>query len=208
MDDSQEDLREELRRARVRIAELEQLVNIDELVALGNRRALKQAFDSLRANWGNAGVTEKSASLALLDLVGLKDVNERLGYAEGDKVLVRFAQCLRRAFMIPPLGTPTVVTRLGGDEFVVLAAGAGRAETEVRLARLDDPDSLVPGETAGKNAAYTAAIVEFDSAETLDAIIARADQILIQQKRSRRAERRLVLGDGSGYTCANRRPVW
>jgi diguanylate cyclase (GGDEF)-like protein len=200
MDRSLEDLREELRRAQARIAELEQLVNVDELVALGNRRALREAFDRLRASWGDAGVREKPASLALLDLVGLKEVNERRGYAEGDKLLVRFAQCLRRVFMIPPLGTSTVVTRLGGDEFVVLAAGAGRAETEERLAHLYDslpPDLLAPGASVGERAAYTAAVVELDPAEPLDAIIARADRILVQRKRSRRAERRSVLRDGS-----------
>jgi diguanylate cyclase len=211
MDGSLEDLREELRRARARIAELEQLVNVDELVALGNRRALKEAFDRLRASWGNAGVREKLASLALLDLVGLKDVNERLGYAEGDKLLVGFAQCLRRVFMVPPLGTSTVVTRLGGDEFVVLVAGAGRAETEERLAPLDDSLTLdlpVPGDIAGERAAYTAAVVELDPAEPLDASIARADRILVQRKSSRRAERRLVLGDSTSWIGGNMRLVW
>jgi diguanylate cyclase (GGDEF)-like protein len=201
MDRSLEDLRQELRRARARIAELEQLVNVDELVALGNRRALREAFDRLRANWRNPGVREKSASLALLDLVGLKDVNERLGYAEGDKLLVGFAQCLHRVFMIPPLGTSTVVTRLGGDEFVVLAAGARRAEAEERLAHLHNsltPDLLVPGDSVGETAAYTAAVVELDPAEPLDAVIARADRILVQRKGSRRAERRLGLRDSSG----------
>jgi diguanylate cyclase (GGDEF)-like protein len=201
MDRSLEDLRQELRRARARIVELEQLVNVDELVALGNRRALREAFDRLRASWRNPGVREKSASLALLDLVGLKDVNERLGYTEGDKLLVGFAQCLRRVFMIPPLGTSTVVTRLGGDEFVVLAAGARGAETEERLAHLYKsltPDSLLPGDSVGERAAYTAAVVELDPAEPLDAVIARADRILVQRKSSRRAERRLGLRDSSG----------
>jgi GGDEF domain-containing protein len=98
--------------------------------------------------------------------------------------------------MIPPLGTSTIVTRLGGDEFVVLAAGAGRAETEERLVHLYDSltrDSLLRGGTPGERTAYTAAVVELDPAEPLDAIIARADRILVQRKSSRRAERRLVL---------------
>ena len=186
MDNSPEELREELRRARARIAELEQLANVDALVPLGNRRALKQAFDRITADSQNSPIF---ASLALIDLVGLKEVNERLGYAEGDKLLVCFAQCLHRVFMVPPLGAPTLVVRLGGDEFVVLAVEANASETEKRLTRLSDQLSLSgfsAGEGIGCNS-YTAAVVEVDPVETLESLIARADRILTFRKRTRRA---------------------
>jgi hypothetical protein len=112
--------------------------------------------------------------------------------AEGDRLLVRLAQCLRGAFMIAhwELQPPQ---HASGDEFVVLAMGASGSETEERLARLEDtptPGSPAPGERAGENTAYAVAVVEVDPA---DAIIAGADQILIQRKRSRCAERGLVL---------------
>jgi diguanylate cyclase (GGDEF)-like protein len=77
-----------------------------------------------------------------IDLDGLKDVNDRLGHATGDRLLqavaARFAGTLREA---------DTVARLGGDEFIVLTDGlslaAGPEEVAERLlAVLAEPFSL------------------------------------------------------------------
>ena len=80
----------------------------DELTGLPNRRALMQATDHALQHRG-------PASVILLDLDAFKDINDSLGHAVGDDVLVALAARLERS--IQP---GTHLARLGGDEFGLL----------------------------------------------------------------------------------------
>ena len=62
----------------------------------------------------------EGATVVLLDLDGFKRVNDTLGHAAGDRVLVEVADRLRAVCRDDDL-----VARLGGDEFVVLVSSAG-----------------------------------------------------------------------------------
>ncbi|MDP9108279.1 MAG: EAL domain-containing protein, partial [Pseudomonadota bacterium] len=90
-------------------AHLARLSSIDPLTGLANRRAL----DGRIAQWQAAKV-RTSAALIMFDLNRFKNVNDSLGHAAGDELLVQVAQRLSRA--IPPR---YLYARLGGDEFVV-----------------------------------------------------------------------------------------
>ncbi len=57
----------------------------------------------------------RAAALLYFDIDGLKQVNDTRGHAEGDRILVEFADALRSA-----VRAEDVVARLGGDEFGVL----------------------------------------------------------------------------------------
>ncbi|WP_433536281.1 putative bifunctional diguanylate cyclase/phosphodiesterase [Micromonospora sp. CA-249363] len=110
----------------------------DALTALANRRhLLDQGTEQLSARHAD-GVT----ALVLIDLNHFKEVNDTLGHAAGDQVLVQVADRLRGAAQSSDL-----VARLGGDEFAVLLRGlpapavaAHRAET--LLAALHEPFEL------------------------------------------------------------------
>jgi len=80
----------------------------DPLTGLPNRSFL---LERLR----EAGRTGSSAVLCYVDLDRFKDVNDDLGHAAGDEVLVEFAHRLRGVAR-----ADDVVVRLGGDEFAVL----------------------------------------------------------------------------------------
>ena len=85
----------------------------DELTGLPNRKMLMLRLDSMLAQASSAG---SSAGFLLLDLDrGLKEVNDTLGHAVGDRLLRLVAHRLTHSIRPGDL-----VARLGGDEFAVL----------------------------------------------------------------------------------------
>jgi diguanylate cyclase (GGDEF)-like protein len=87
---------------------LYRLAHFDALTGLLNRRALRATLDNaLRSN--------ASLALLLLDLDEFKAVNDTLGHAAGDGVLVEAATRIKKS-----IGEKAIVGRLGGDEFAVL----------------------------------------------------------------------------------------
>jgi diguanylate cyclase len=107
-------------RDRVRV----ELARTDPLTGLGNRRALHDDAEPLLLRGQGLG-------LLLLDLDGFKDVNDTLGHAAGDEVLVQVSHVLSAT-----LGERGTITRLGGDEFAVLVPAPLEGELEVVAKRL------------------------------------------------------------------------
>ncbi len=92
--------------------QLEDLALRDTLTFLPNRRV----FEERTAEAVTAGVRPQ---VAVLDLNGFKDVNDRLGHAVGDQLLSVVARRLAGSF-----DENGLVARLGGDEFAVLLPDA------------------------------------------------------------------------------------
>jgi diguanylate cyclase (GGDEF)-like protein/PAS domain S-box-containing protein len=93
-------------------AELDRVANYDALTGLPNRRLL---FDRLRQALLRADRSEKFCAVCFLDLDGFKAINDLLGHAAGDGVLVGMAHNLSET-----LRADDTLARLGGDEFVAL----------------------------------------------------------------------------------------
>ncbi|HEX3453357.1 MAG TPA: EAL domain-containing protein [Gaiellaceae bacterium] len=99
----------------------------DSLTALANRALFRDRVDrELR----RAEAAQPTLTVLFLDLDGFKEVNDSLGHASGDKLLVQVAERLRAC-----VRPEDIVARLGGDEFAVLLAdesseGAGAAVAE------------------------------------------------------------------------------
>jgi diguanylate cyclase (GGDEF)-like protein len=83
----------------------------DELTGLPNRRALLSEIDSRLAD-------KRNTTVMLIDLDRFKVMNDYLGHANGDKLIVTIADRIR--FAVRP---KDFVARLGGDEFVLVADG-------------------------------------------------------------------------------------
>lgn len=100
----------------------------DPLTELGNRRL-----------WDRLLVTEEercrrhgtAATIVVVDVDGLKEVNDSGGHAAGDDLLRRAARALRDLTR-----APDVVTRTGGDEFAMVAVECGEAEAPGVVERL------------------------------------------------------------------------
>lgn len=99
----------------------------DALTQLSNRRAwdvlLAQEEERCR-RYGHP------ATVLAIDLDELKGVNDTLGHAAGDALIVRAADALRMAAR-----DNDVVARLGGDEFGVIAVECDQAGADALLAR-------------------------------------------------------------------------
>jgi diguanylate cyclase (GGDEF)-like protein/PAS domain S-box-containing protein len=93
----------------------------DEMTRLPNRALIRDRCDQMLAHARRSG--NRVAAL-FIDLDGFKDVNDTLGHAAGDALLVAVAARLATA-----IRASDTVGRIGGDEFVVLTeddcAGAG-----------------------------------------------------------------------------------
>ena len=96
------------------LAELEYRASHDSLTGLQNRASIeKKIGDAIRD--GGAGV---HAALQLLDLDRFKEINDTLGHAVGDLLLIKIAQRLRDENKQGSLSHGEVA-RLGGDEFAI-----------------------------------------------------------------------------------------
>jgi diguanylate cyclase (GGDEF)-like protein/PAS domain S-box-containing protein len=96
----------------------------DRLTGLGSRALLLEELSGAlaRARRGSVGV-----ALLFIDLDGFKRVNDMLGHASGDELLVQVADRLRDT-----LRSGDLCVRLGGDEFVVCCAGSDDAARDAR----------------------------------------------------------------------------
>jgi diguanylate cyclase (GGDEF)-like protein len=93
-------------------AELRHLADHDSLTGLLNRRCFRGKLDryvSFSARYGGQG------AVMIIDIDGLKEVNDRLGHQPGDNLIRRVAEILRER-----VRTTDLVARLSGDEFAVL----------------------------------------------------------------------------------------
>lgn len=99
----------------------------------------------------------------MLDLEGLKTVNERFGQEEGDRVLQRFAH-----FVIRQKRAEDVLVRLGGDEFALLVEVRTPADMKIIAQRLVESGPTQAPLNFGVGYAYR------EPGETVEQILTRA----------------------------------
>ncbi|MEY2431471.1 MAG: hypothetical protein QOC92_1196 [Acidimicrobiaceae bacterium] len=106
--------------------EVEVRASTDSLTGLANRGAFRS---ELEATITGGDQRQEPVAVLFVDLDDFKDVNDRLGHAAGDELLVAVARRLQRA-----VRPGDVVSRLGGDEFAVLLAGVSDIATSQMVA--------------------------------------------------------------------------
>ncbi len=112
--------------AEAREVELRKLTMYDSLTGLPNRLLMRELFVHQSAVARRAGT---SLALLLVNLDRFRHVNDTLGLAMGDEVLVRVSRCIAAT-----LRESDFVCRLGGDEFMVLLAEPGGWDRVARAA--------------------------------------------------------------------------
>lgn len=165
---------------------LRELVRVDALTGLSNRRGLAVGFDGFTPR----RQIDRRIALLMLDIDRFKLINDGWGHAAGDEVLKHLATVTKAAVRPRDL-----VARVGGEEFCVLLPDtvpedAAEIAERVRLAIagsvcMPDPTLLRIG-APGREIRYTVSIgvaeLVADACDSLDALAATADQRLYAAK--------------------------
>ncbi|HEX3735764.1 MAG TPA: EAL domain-containing protein [Solirubrobacterales bacterium] len=170
-------VQEALKRAEKTESELRYLADHDSLTGLLNRRRFRAELDqyvSFSARYGGQG------AVMIIDIDGLKVVNDRLGHQPGDNLIRRIAGILRER-----VRETDIVARLSGDEFAVLvpqsdSAGALQLGEELRA---QVAESFPPSADAG-TATISVGIAMFGGKRdaSSEAILVAADQAMYRAK--------------------------
>ena len=150
--------------------QLHRLATRDSLTGLPNRAA---ALDRL-----DAEISRPGAALLFCDLDGFKPVNDRLGHAAGDELLIAVADRLRTSVRGEDL-----VSRFGGDEFVIVCR-AGEVEALVERIR----DVVAQPFTAGGEQVrigLSVGVAHAAADTSTDELIGRADAAMYEAKQSK-----------------------
>ncbi|NDV01823.1 sensor domain-containing diguanylate cyclase [Pseudoroseicyclus tamaricis] len=154
-------------------AYLEYLGKHDVLTGLRNRAYHIEAVNRLER------MSVRPVSVLIVDLNGLKTINDTMGHDTGDGLLRRLGEVLSEA-----AGEEGSAARIGGDEFAVLLPNVGRSASMTTMETIDRLVKL--------NNQYYSHMPQLQLAighatirdgETLEATIRRADERMYTQKR-------------------------
>jgi len=175
--------------------QLRYLADHDQMTGLLNRGRFTE---ELRAWFAYNSRYDVQGAVLIIDVDHFKEVNDGLGHAAGDELLVRLASVLRRR-----LRDTDVAARWGGDEFTVLLPRASEDEAATVAAALLEAlrsEGAVMSEEGMRKATVSIGVTPFGSGLglDLDEVLARADIALYRAKNAGRDQVQLL--DGSGPT--------
>jgi diguanylate cyclase (GGDEF)-like protein len=144
----------------------------DELTGLLNRAGLRP---SLEREIARASRTGRPLAVTVIDVDGLKQVNDILGHASGDRLLTDLAEAWTGV-----LRRNDLLARVGGDEFVIVMP-----ETSVDEAR-DVVERLREVRGPARGTRWSAGVALLREGESSDDLLDRADRRMYAAKRAGR----------------------
>ena len=150
----------------------------DILTGLHNRRALDR---HLGLEMQRAVRYQRPITLVMLDLDNFKQVNDRYGHPEGDRVLNEIAQHIQKV-----VRETDFLARYGGDEFAIVSTEAGTEAGLLLAGRVRKAIASHPIQLPGGEIEYFTVSVGLatypDDAQSHQTILLMADQALYQAK--------------------------
>jgi diguanylate cyclase (GGDEF)-like protein/putative nucleotidyltransferase with HDIG domain len=162
----------------LRFRQAESSATTDYLTNLPNARSL---FLQLDAELSRGRRSEQPLALLVLDLDGFKEVNDKYGHLEGNRVLKNVATALKSACR-----EYDYVARMGGDEFVILLPGAKPHDVDAKLTQFRDLVKQVGSEVFGASQLTVSIGVAHFPEDGIDAeeLLAEADRRMYKEKRA------------------------
>ncbi len=157
-----------------RLAEVREAAEIDGLTGCLNRDGLQRHLLGMIGEAENGGTR---LSVAILDLDGFKSVNDVFGHPSGDGVLKGVGAALRSS-----VRGGDVIARYGGDEFALILPEASEQQAAPVLDRVRAAISSL--EVPGGRITACVGVAERNEGETMQELIARADDALRDAKGS------------------------
>ena len=139
----------------------------DALTGLANRRSWDEQLARAIAH---AERTHETLSVAVCDVNGLKEINDRLGHAAGDELLRGIAERWRA-----DARAADFIARIGGDEFAIMLPGADEAGAH------DVVERLIRSLPDGTSVSF--GVAEWDLREDAVDLMSRADLRMYDEKR-------------------------
>lgn len=143
----------------------------DQLTRLYNRLHFKRTFDKIKAGGQSFGAI-------MIDINGLKYVNDNFGHEKGDELIIGAAQVIKEA-----LPQEELIFRNGGDEFLVLMPQAGPAQVMAAVEKLRAQEMKKP---SWDNFSLSISVGGCSTAEGFpaDKVLAVADARMYQDKKN------------------------
>ena len=177
-----------IRQVEQQAAELDSLAQHDPLTGVANRRAWDHTLPVEMDRARRAGTP---LAVALLDLDLFKRFNDQYGHQAGDQLL-KSATAAWRSLLRPS----DLLARYGGEEFAVLLPGTSLEDAVAILDRLRVATPL--------GQSFSAGAALWDTNETSEQVVARADRALYQAKEAGRSR---ILAAGTAADQSPLRPT-
>lgn len=153
-----------------------ELASKDTLTGLSNRRAF---FETADMEIKRARRYGRPLTIAYMDLDSFKDVNDRKGHEEGDRLLQSVAESLRRCTR-----ATDAVARIGGDEFVVLLPETGEEAAFAAVQKFHQEILQIMREHHWPVTLSIGALTFKDAPESVDEMVRSADHLMYSAKKS------------------------
>jgi diguanylate cyclase (GGDEF)-like protein/PAS domain S-box-containing protein len=152
---------------------------VDDLTQLYNSRHF---YFQLKMELDRSNRYEQPLTLLLLDLDNFKAFNDAYGHVEGDQVLFRLGQVVKRC-----LRETDFAYRYGGEEFTIMlpmTTSADGAVTAERIRTEFNKEIFSPGPSQDVHVTVSIGLAQYKPQEEMKAFVQRVDQLMYQGKKN------------------------